>query len=265
LLNSLRCFISQKNHDPQLNDQFRQLQWDDSDSDAVTSVFSNMMDRNAMIASGSYQPSGDEIYGLLSGWNGHMTGIAGSKVGSQNLILKCNKGVRDEKFEAGIHVYEIQQLNQLPSMLKSFADCKINPTKFDQVFFEHDSDQILGLTPIGVLKHKDQKIGNCPWASLELILRGAIYLRFRQKGLTHDEADANSRILYKLWNQYDEKIGVQESLKAIEDPTLDPDLAALEKKLLSLTMEKATHSHRDPNLLKLFTDHGFIPPPQPTS
>ena len=92
----------------------------------------------------------------------------------------------------------------------------MNPTTME--YFDKGIDQDLELEEVAYMSHKDQHVGNCAWASAKAAFRAALYLTLLQKeGYTTEQAEVESRAIYKSWTKQDRLTALKEYIETFPD------------------------------------------------
>jgi len=192
---SLHDYISKFPPDPNLPQDFW-LQ--------VSKTMSTLLSNTQNLHSALSKWNPDDIIPLMLGWQGHTTGLAISK--RNNLLLKCNRGNGCGE-KPGIEVFEIGDKSKLKNVLKSAVSYL--PSKLGMKYLVDELNQELRLLRVAHLKHKEQSIGNCTWASIKMLLRGVIYLTLLTTKGYEQNAESLSLKSYKDWSQADRQMALQ--------------------------------------------------------
>ena len=129
-----------------------------------------------------------------------------------DYLIKCNRGERLAGAKAGLTVYKIKNKDNLQQAVLQLKLSDYQSTTNE--YFDKGIDQDLGLEEVGYMSHKDQHVGNCAWASAKAAFRAALYLTLLQKeGYTPEQAEVESRAIYKSWTKQDRLDALKEYIK----------------------------------------------------
>lgn len=165
------------------------------DWNQVLQIASKMLDNLINLKNVLSKNNSESIIPILTEIEDHSTGLLVSK--SDNILMICDRSIVNGK-KPGLRIYQIGKPENLPDVLpKILQDEWIEGEEYrDKICSE------LELIEIGYLKHKNQSIGNCTWASPKAIIRGIIYFLLRSS-LGHEKADELSYRYYKEWTKFD--------------------------------------------------------------
>ena len=105
-----------------------------------------------------------------------------------DYLIKCNRGEKLKGAKSGLTVYKIKNKDNLE---KAILQLKLSGHESETMeYFDRGINEDLGLVEVAYMKHKDQHVGNCPWASAKAAFRAALYLTLLQKeGYTPERAE----------------------------------------------------------------------------
>lgn len=111
----------------------------------------------------------------LTGWKGHATFVMFTTINGRLYCIKGNRGSKARK-QPGVQVFEVGNEKNLPFVMKQLDDLSSTPAGKD--FFVKEIDQQLGLKFVTHIHQDRQTVGNCGWASLEMVFLALVYAEF---------------------------------------------------------------------------------------
>lgn len=146
---------------------------------------------------------------LASGWPGHRTYIVFYK----GLFFKCNRG--DGASTPGISVYKFDPSKLTPKLLIDISNGD------DRALYKTGINRQLNARKVTSVCVDTQLVGNCEWASAELVIMAMDFAENYRGHKTKDAAKEHSQGVYQLFQQY-AKGKAFENYERLSSPELSP-------------------------------------------